>query len=862
MSTATLQTTPAARRPDSGGVPARRAIIRWAVRLLRREWRQQILIFALITTAVTATFIGSAVATTTPASASGVLGSAQDAAVFSGAPGKLASGIAAVQRLFGRTNVIETQQETIPGTIETFNLQAQDPHGPFGGPLLILVGGQYPSGVGQVALTSGLASDFHLSIGGTWSFGGVSRKVTGIVENPQSLLDEFALVAPGRVTSPSQAVVLFNGHGMSASAISAVLPSGSSVYDAASLSNGNLINPETISVAAAVLGMLLIALVGVGGFSVLAQRRLRSIGMLAAQGATEGHIRLVIRANGVATGIAGAVSGNALGLIGWLLYRPTAESSSHHLIGIFQLPWTVIIASTVLAVLATYFAASRPAWAVSRMPVVAALAGRPPAPKKAGRLAPLAGIALLVISFILIGLASAAASAEAGTGSSSSFPLEEVALGLILLCVAIVLVAPACLGLVAWLGRPAPLPVRLALRDLSRYRARSGPALAAIAVATLIAVIVCVEAAARLGDPLDYVGPNLTSSQLVIYTATGPNGAYGQEAEGRSGGQGGQPSAPAPSLADQAKVADSIAKSLGNATIITLYSSNAGLARAANGRNWSGPIYLATPQLLSLFGISRSQVNPDADVLTMRPGLSTMSSMQFLNSPKGGPGGTPPGQGNQWPCPAGSCVANPPIQEASQLPSGTSAPNTVVTEHGLQALDLQSSVVAAGWFIQARGGLTAAQIRNAQQISAASGMSAEDRNSIPSLVTVVNDATVFGIVLALAILAMSVGLVRSEAAADLRTLTATGASGTTRCILVATTAGALGFTGALMGMAGGYLAAIGFAGSSSLDGLSELTSIPLENLLLILVGMPLIGGIVAWGFTLREPSAIARQPLE
>src|SRR5580700_4109295 len=110
---------PATRRPLNGGVPARRAIIRWAVRLLRREWRQQILIFALITTAVTATFIGSAVATTTPASASGVLGSAQDAAVFSGAPGKLASGIAAVQRLFGRTNVIETQQETIPGTIET-----------------------------------------------------------------------------------------------------------------------------------------------------------------------------------------------------------------------------------------------------------------------------------------------------------------------------------------------------------------------------------------------------------------------------------------------------------------------------------------------------------------------------------------------------------------------------------------------------------------------------------------------------------------------------------------------------------------------------------------------------------------------
>lgn len=66
----------------------------------------------------------------------------------------------------------------------------------------------------------------------------------------------------------------------------------------------------------------------------------------------------------------------------------------------------------------------------------------------------------------------------------------------------------------------------------------------------------------------------------------------------------------------------------------------------------------------------------------------------------------------------------------------------MVTEHGLRALNLQSPVGAAGWFIQARSGLTAAQIRNAQQLAAASGMSVETRNSIPSLATVVNGATV------------------------------------------------------------------------------------------------------------------------
>ena len=48
----------APRRPRSGGVAARRAVIRWALRLYRREWRQQILVTALLTVAVAAA-IGS-----------------------------------------------------------------------------------------------------------------------------------------------------------------------------------------------------------------------------------------------------------------------------------------------------------------------------------------------------------------------------------------------------------------------------------------------------------------------------------------------------------------------------------------------------------------------------------------------------------------------------------------------------------------------------------------------------------------------------------------------------------------------------------------------------------------------------------
>ena len=46
--------------------PATRATFRWAWRLSRREWRQQLLILAMLTVAVAATILGAGVATNTP----------------------------------------------------------------------------------------------------------------------------------------------------------------------------------------------------------------------------------------------------------------------------------------------------------------------------------------------------------------------------------------------------------------------------------------------------------------------------------------------------------------------------------------------------------------------------------------------------------------------------------------------------------------------------------------------------------------------------------------------------------------------------------------------------------------------------
>jgi len=207
------------------------------------------------------------------------------------------------------------------------------------------------------------------------------------------------------------------------------------------------------------------------------------------------------------------------------------------------------------------------------------------------------------------------------------------------------------------------------------------------------------------------------------------------------------------------------------------------------------------------------------------------------------------------------CLPNPVIQEVGALPSGTSAPNTVITEHAVHQLGLQPST--AGWLIQTAQPLTAVQISNAQAAAAAAGMTVESKNDQPSSSEVINWATVFGIALALCILAMSVGLIRSETAGDLRTLAATGASSTTRRTLTAATAGALGLLGALLGTFAGYVGVIGFLRGNSLNGgISALGNVPVTNMLIILVGMPLVAVAVGWLLAGREPAAMARQPLE
>jgi putative ABC transport system permease protein len=245
------------------------------------------------------------------------------------------------------------------------------------------------------------------------------------------------------------------------------------------------------------------------------------------------------------------------------------------------------------------------------------------------------------------------------------------------------------------------------------------------------------------------------------------------------------------------------------------------------------PLSVATPEVLGYQGIAPSQVDPTAEVLT-RPG--DLSGLALS------------GGGDQL-------IDHPKVQ---QLPLSIypGEQNRLITMHAVQRLGLQ--LVPSGWLIRTSRPLTAAQIGVAQNLAAPGGLFVETRKSNESRAQLGRDATLIGLGFALAVLAMTVGLIRSETAGDLRTLAATGASSVTRRTLTAATAGALALLGAILGTAGAYVALVAWHRSDEWT----LGHVPYANLTIVVVGLPVLAFVGGWLLAGREPSAVARQPMQ
>jgi putative ABC transport system permease protein len=847
--TAAVLERPVAVAGGRGGAPARRAVVRWAWRLFRREWRRQALILVLLTLAVAATTMGLAVVSNVfQLKADPVFGTANTIITISDPGSGLSSDLAAARSQFGTIDVIEHQTIPVPGSVSSVDLRAADPNGPFVHATLRLDAGRFPTGPNQIAVTSDVAQTFGLKVGSVWRQGGRTWKVVGLVENPLNLLDQFALVAPGQANPPTGVSILINASQNTVQSFR--LPNGAGV-NIGSRSTGTKTAAQVLVLVLGTVGLLFVGLLAVAGFTVLAQRRLRALGTLGSLGATDRHVRLVMLANGAAVGVSAALIGTVVGLAGWLAFEPSLASITAHRIDRFALPWWAVGAAMLLAVVTAIAAAWWPARAVARIPVVAALSGRPPRPQPAHHFAALGG-ALLGAGLVLLAFAD-----QHRTG----FILG----GIVVTVLGVLLLAPLAIRALAATASRVPISIRLALRDLARYQARSGAALAAIALAIGIAATIAVSASAAQSPP---VQSNLPDNQLILYLAQ--NGA----------GNPIPPITAAQQEAAQNRV-NQLAAALHAQAVVPLYTavdSASGVVQpapeAGGGQGGYPPValaqvtvtgqgqnvsemrnlYVATPAVLAHYGIAPSRIEPGTDIIASRAGIGNLQIFDPTLGPSGGRGAEPGSSVTRTARMA--TTTRPSVQTIDQLPDYTSAPTDLITTHAVQALGLEA--IPSGWLVQTPGPLTVGQIDTAQKGAAAAGLYVETKSTQKSLAGLRNWSTTAGILVALGVLGMTVGLIRSETANDLRTLSATGASSTTRRTLTGATAAALALLGALLGTAGAYLALLAWHRSN----LNPLTNVPAVHLVVILVGLPLIAGLAGWLLAGREPGVIVRRPIE
>jgi putative ABC transport system permease protein len=789
--------------------------------MFRREWRQQILVLTLLTVAVAATTFSGAFGYNFPRTQDATFGSAQQRITFSASGPETDDDLAAAREYLGTIDVIATATVPVPGSATRLELRAQDPHGPYSTPMLALGQGRYPTSADDVAVTDEVAGSLQVGVGDRLTLGSWSRTVVGVVENPSDFDDEFALVAPGHLDRRDTVTILTSAGGDRVESFrSRMTVPGNVNRETRPFNERAATALVTLSLAA--VGMLLVALIAAAGFVVLAKRRLRQLGMLAALGASEKHVRLVTVVNGALVGLIAAVIGTAVGLVAWAAALGRVEAAAGHRIGGLSAPVWLVATGMLLAVLAATGSAWWPARAVARIPVMLALSSRPPRPKPAHRSA-VAAVALISIGLVCLHFAD-----------EGKKPVLLLA-GMPAILIGVLLSAPVAIRAFARLAVHLPLAGRLALRDLARYQARSGAALAAISLALAIPIGVVVVASAEESQA---GATNLSDRQLLFRVGDAPDAIL------------------VPLRSDDAVTTldgrvEQLAATLDGARVLALdmavdptmapdYSLVAGGGRFSTLLFWQPvgserahgiPLFVATTGLLERFGAGSTAVDAHEVYFTESAGDLRLFSTKANQTPVTDVGLLPdPGHG--------------------ALPSAFISP-AAVRSHGWEP-------TRAGWLVESGTALNEAQLSAAKDLAVAAGLRVETLDQRASLSTLRSGATAAGILLALGVLAMTVGLIRSEVAGDLRTLAAVGASSGIRRKLTAATAGTLALLGVVLGVAAAYLALVG----AYLGNLDALGHVPVLHLAVTAVGVPVLAAGAGWLLAGREPPVISRAALD
>jgi putative ABC transport system permease protein len=352
---------------------------------------------------------------------------------------------------------------------------------------LTLDTGRFPREYGEVAISLPVADRGYV-VGDTLELTAdeVPARVVGIVESrpgrsePFLVLDSsdaglltsplrrFLVTVPGGLDWP--AVQALNARGLVAVSREVVAdpPSPAEWLPPEEPADLFASDPAGEAVLALVVASVVLEIVLLAGpaFAVGVRRQRRDLALIGAAGGSPADLRRVVLASGVILGGGAAVLGAGLGVVLAGVASPIVEPWTGRTLGPFEVPLLDVAVTAAVGLVAGLGAAWFPARQAARTDVVDTLAGRRGQVRTSWR-SPVLGFVLAAAGMVLVVLG--AQGAEIG-----------VAAGAVLLIVGLVTASPWLVGLLAPLGRRLPVAGRLAVRDATRNRSRTAPAVAAV----------------------------------------------------------------------------------------------------------------------------------------------------------------------------------------------------------------------------------------------------------------------------------------------------------------------------------------------------------------------------------------------
>ncbi len=470
-------------------------IWRWAGRVVRNEWRQHIVILGLLIAGVTAAVALGVTAYNLGDPETKYQGHAQLIA-DSTDPSAFGQALTDSDISFGVIQHLSVERD---GSTQAALLRTIDPDNAVVAPLIALVDGRYPTVDGEVALTDRAFAD-QIDIGSTVDIDGVSLTIVGTIENPMSLDDEFAMVTT--VDGFASADETQTDFYVDADMATVERTAGNLVQGITTNEGPSQQVSGLIGNVVGAFGMLEVALLVSSAFAVIAKRRERQYGLLAAAGAPPKLVRSAAMASGLILGIIGALIGLVIGLLVARVLVGALEGTLNHRIA-FAASLSALAPNVILAVAIAAWAARRPAVKLSKKSVIGVLSATRPKAEPVGRVAIVGAVITVLGGALLV------------TGFTN-FNVAMALGGVVLAPLGLLMLSPLLVGAIGRAARRLPLEARLAGRAISRYNRRSAAVVAAIALALSIPAGIAVVTESIDARAVN-TDPNLATDSAVIW---------------------------------------------------------------------------------------------------------------------------------------------------------------------------------------------------------------------------------------------------------------------------------------------------------------------------------------------------------